>query len=189
MGYSEHAQRPQAPQKPLGRFWGCRHSLTQEGRCRKNQMPLSTTPEGAPGGLCWEDLELRDAAQGRQRLLGHSHSLFHAQGIPGNTRSGAVAMGLWFSSRNPAVSQGMSSSLCPTLLAIPRFGSFPLVSAELQGPAGEDHSSSFLPRAVFLPCLWQFCPGAGGGDPSECLVSAVCSSQSSVCSVPAASSI
>lgn len=76
---------------------GAALTLTQEGRCGKNQMPLSTTPERAPGGLCWQDLGLRDAAQGRQGLLGHSHSLLHAQGIPGNSRSEAVATELWLS--------------------------------------------------------------------------------------------
>lgn len=91
--------------------------------------------------------------------------------------------------RNPAVSRGMSSSLCPTLLAIPRFGSFPSVSAELQGPAGGDLSSSFLPRAVFLPCLWQFCPGAAGGIPLSvwCLQSAPAKAVCALCQLPAAS--
>lgn len=132
-------------------------------------MLLSTTPERAPGGLCWEDLGLRDAAQGRQRLLGHSHSLFCAQAIPGNTRSrapGAMVMGLWLSSRETRLCPGgQAAASVPLCWPSHALEAFPSVSAELQGPAGGDHSSSFLPRAVLLPFLWQFCPGAGGGIP------------------------
>lgn len=49
---------------------------------------------------------------------------------------------------------------------------FPLLlEGRAAGPSWGNHSSSFLPRAVFLPCLWQFCPGAGG----EILLSGFCS--------------
>lgn len=65
--------------------------------------------------------------------------------------------------RNPDVSRGTSSSLCPTAGHPMLWKLFPWCGrAELQGPAS-DHSRSFLPRSVFLPCLWPFCPGAGGG--------------------------
>lgn len=186
MGYSEHTQRPQAPQKALGRLWGCTHSH-MKGDVGKTKCHLSTTAERAPRGLCWEDLGLRDSAQGRQRLLGHSHSHFHAWGIPGNTRSGAVATGLWLSQAEKSgcvpgdEQQPLSHSGHPTL-----WKHFPRCQrAELQAQLGE------ITAAPSFQGLFS-CPACGSsapvlvGNPSECLVFPACSSQSSVCSVPAA---
>lgn len=149
-------------------------------------MPLSTTPERAPGGLCWGDPGLRDAAQGRQELLGHSHSLFHAQGIPGSTRSGAVAVGLWLSSRETRLCPGgQAAASVPLCWPSHAWEAFPRCQQSCRAQLGE------ITAAPSFQGLFS-CPACGSsaqvllGDPSECLVSAVCSSQSSVCSVPAA---
>lgn len=181
--YSEASSTLKGTRKALGIHT---HTHTHmEGGVGKAKCHLSTAPERAPGGLCWEDLGLRDAAQGRQRLLGHSHSHFHARGIPENTGSGALATGLWLSQAEksgcvPGDEQQPVSHRWPSHA----LGAFPSVS-ESRAAAGGNHSSSFLPRAVFLPCLWQFCPGAGGGtlpsvgfssltQPKQCVLCASC---------------
>lgn len=80
---------------------------------------------------------LRDAAQDRQRLLGHSHICFHAQGIPGNTKSRAVAVGLWLSQAEkprcvPGVQQQPLSHCWPSHA----LEAFPLVSeSRAAGPS------------------------------------------------------
>lgn len=114
MGYSEHTQRPQAPQKALGRFWGCTHSHTHmKGGVGKAKCHLSTTPERAPRGLCWEDLELStrqaeapgaqpqplpcpgDSWEHREQGCGHGALALTSRGIrmcPGGQAAASVAL-------------------------------------------------------------------------------------------------
>lgn len=146
------------------RLWGCTHSHTQEGRCRKSQMPSQYHSRTSTQRAVLEGPGLRDAAQGRQRLLGHSHSHSHARGIPGNTWSRAVATGLWLSqTEKPGCVLGDKQQPLSHCWPSHALEVFPLVlESRAAGPSWANHSSSFLPKAVFLPCLWQFCPGAGG---------------------------
>lgn len=179
-GYSEHTQRPQAPQKALGRLWECTHSHTHthmKGGVGKGKCHLSTTPERAPRGLCWEDLELR------QRLLGHSHSLFHARGIPGNSRSRAVATELWLSQAEksgcvPGDKQQPLSHCWPSHA----LEAFPSVMGEQSCRPSQGKSQQLLPsKGCFPALLVAVLPQCWWGDLSKCLVFPVCSSQSSVC--------
>lgn len=97
-----------------------------------------------------------------------------------------MATGLWLSqTEKPGCVPGDKQqplSHCWPSHALEVFPS--VLESRAAGPSWGNHSNSFLLRAVFLPCLWQFCPELVGR--SECLVFAVCSSQSSVCSLPAA---
>lgn len=163
MGCSECAQRPPAPQKALGRLWGCTHTHTKGG-VGKAKCHLSTTPEGAPGGLCWEGWGLRDAAQAGGGSWGTGTATSMPGGFLGHPEQGCGHGALAFTSRGTQMCPRRQAAASVPLLAIPRFGSVSLgVRGELQGPARGNHSSSFLPRAVFLLCWWRFCPGAGGG--------------------------
>lgn len=123
----------------------------------------STTPERAPGGLL-----SGNGAQGcstrQAEAPGAQPSHSHARGIPGNTQSSAVTTGLWLSQAEKAGcvpgDKQQPLSHCWPSHALEVFPS--LLGSRAAGPSWGNHSSSFLPRAVFLPCLWQFCPGVGG---------------------------
>lgn len=179
MGYSEHTQRPQAPQKALGRLWGCTHTHTKGG-VGKAKCHLSTTPERAPRGLCWEDLELstRQAeAPGAQPqplpCLGDSWE--HREQGCGH---GALAL----TSREIRMCPGGQAAASVTLLAIPRFGSVSLGVGEQSCRPRRGKSQQLLPsKGCFPALLVAVLPWCWWGDPSECLVFPVCSSPSSVC--------
>lgn len=55
LGYSEHAQRPQAPQKPLGRLWGCTHSHRKGGvgKSKCHSVPLQKGHLEGSVGRTW----------------------------------------------------------------------------------------------------------------------------------------
>lgn len=159
---------------------GSAHTHTHthmKGGVGKGKCHLSTTPERAPRGLCWEDLELR------QRLLGHSHSLFHARGIPGNSRSRAVATELWLSQAEksgcvPGDKQQPLSHCWPSYA----LEAFPSVLGEQSCRPSQGKSQQLLPsKGCFPALLVAVLPQCWWGDLSECLVFPVCSSQSSVC--------
>lgn len=164
MGYSERAQRPQAPQKHLEGSGGAHTDTHRKGGVGKAKCHLSATPERAARGFCWEDQGSGMQHKTGRGSWGTATSASMPRGFLGTPRAGLWPWGSGFhKQRNPDVSQGTSSSLCPTAGHPTLWKLFPWCQrAELQGPAS-DHSSSFLPRSVLPPCLWQFCSGVGGG--------------------------
>lgn len=153
LGYSEHTQRPQAPQKALGRLWGCTHSH-MKGGVGKAKCHLSTTPERAPRGLCWEDLELstrqaESPGAQPQPLPCPGDSWEHREQGCGH---GALAL----TSREIRMCPGGQAAASVALLAIPRFGSVSpwFRRAELQAQAGE------IPAAPSFQRLFS-CPACG----------------------------
>lgn len=187
MGCSECAQRPPAPQKALGRLWGCTHTHTHKGRCRKSQMPSQYHSRRSTRRALLGGLGAQGCSTSRRRLLGHRHCHFHAWGIPGTSRAGLWPRGSGFhKQRNPDVSQETSSSLCPTAGHPTLWKRFPRGQRRAAGPS-QGKSQQLLPsKGCFPALLVAVLPWCWWGDPSECLVFPVCPWQSSVCSVPAA---
>lgn len=137
---------------------------------------------GGPGAQGCSTRQAEAPGAQPQPLLCPGDSWEHQEQGSWGHGHGALA----FEQRNPAVSRGTSSSLCPTLLAIPCFGSVSLGVSRAAGPSW-GRSQQLLPsEGCFAALLVAVLPRCWWGDPSECLVFAVCSSQSSVCSVPPA---
>lgn len=147
----------------------------------------STTPERAPGELLSGN-GVQGCSTRQAEAPGAQPSHSHARGIPGNTQSSAVTTGLWLSQAEkagcvPGDKQQPLSHCWPShALEV-----FPLAVGEQSCRAQLGKSQQLLPsKGCFPALLVAILPRCWWGDPCECLVFAVCSSQSSVCSVPAA---
>lgn len=159
---------------------------TQEGGCRKSQMPSQYRARksaqrallGGPGAQGCSTRQAEVPGAQPQLLPCPGDSWEHQEQGCGH---GALAL----TSRETQMCPGGQAAASVPLPAIPRFGSFSLGVREQSCRAQPVNTAapSFLPRSVFLLCLWQFCPGAGVGifpsfssllQPKQCVLCASC---------------
>lgn len=166
---------------------GDAHTHTQEGRCRKSQMPSQYHSRKST----WRALE-RKWGSGMQHKAGRG-SWGTAQPLPcpgdswEHPKLGCDHGALALTSRESRMCPRGQTAASVPLLAIPRFGSVSLAVGEQSCRAQLGKSQQLLPsKGCFPALLVAILPRCWWGDPCECLVFAVCSSQISVCSVPAA---
>lgn len=150
-------------------------------------MPLSTTPE--------RDLEGsvgRTQGSGMQHKAGRgSWGTATASSMPrgflGTPGAGLWPWGSGSQAEKPGCVPGDEQQPLSHSAGHPTLWKLSLGVSRAAGPSWGRSQQLLPPKGCFPALLVAVLPRCCWGDPSECLVSAVCSSQSSVCSVPAAS--
>lgn len=105
MGYSEHAQRPQVPQKPLGRLWGCTHSHRKGGvgKTKCHSVPLQKGHLEGSVGRTWGSGMQHKAGRGSWGTARASSVPRGFLGIPG---AGLWPWGSGFQAEKPGCVPG-----------------------------------------------------------------------------------